>query len=239
MGAAQTLTAPASPPTDEFVWDTRYKTEGHIWGDEPSMTGKILTGLLPSRSHVMEFGYGYGRDMQEVLLHGHSVYGIEKSDAGHSEAQKILRSFVDTGLAQLLLIGDFTKASLPQDGFDAVYSHRVLHLLGKNGLVRAFNAHASRILKPGGLFVVSARNPEDFDPKQMVWREDGLAEYKPSFKSRKGQVIRFWDEKLFTETFQDNFDIEKFIKGTEKESESNPVDTHFTIMIARKKLAPR
>ncbi len=224
----------------EYVWDRRYRTEGHIWGDEPSMTGETVVSMLDPRSHVLEFGYGYGRDLQEILLHGHSVYGIEKSDEGHAEAQKVLKPFVVSGQAQLLLIGDFTKASLPKEGFDAFFSHRTIHLLGKNGLVRAFNALAARVVKPGGLLVVSARNPDDFNPTQMVWNNDGTAQYKdePEFKDRIGQNLRFWDEKLFTDTFQSNFDIIGFKHGTEIESQKNPVDTHFTMMIARRKTTP-
>lgn len=226
-----------SPANDSspYVWDVRYAAEGHIWGDEPSLTGKTVVRLLRPRSHVLEFGYGYGRDLQEILLHGHSAYGIEKSDVGHTEARRVLHQHIDSGQAQLLLIGDFTKASTPNEGFDAVFSHRVLHLLGKNGVVRAFNAHAARILKPDGLFVVSARNPKDFNPDQMEWIEEGMAQYKPEFKERRGQIIRFWDEKAFRDTFSDNFDIETFIEGTEIESRKNPVDTHFTIMVARRK----
>lgn len=228
----------ATPPDGDYVWDRRYGNEGHIWGDEPSMVGEKIVSLIGARAHVLEFGYGYGRDLQEVLLHGHSVYGIEKSHVAHSEANKLLKPYVDSGQAQLLLIGDFTKASVPDNHFDAFIAHRVPHLLGKNGLVRAFNSLATRTLKPGGYLVISARNPKDFNDQQMDWViPDDTAQYKdtPEFKDRSGQVIRFWNKKMFQDAYSANFDIIDFVDGKEIESVKNPVDTNFTMMIARKK----
>lgn len=226
---------PSEDPSkaNAVLWDSRYEAEGHIWGDDPSLTGRLLVKKLAPVSYVLEIGFGYGRDLSEILQHGHRAYGIEVAASGHTEAGRLLDEYIMSGQAQLLR-GEFARASLPKGEFDAVISHRVLHLLGKNGLVRAFGNHAARVLKPGGLLMVSARNPQDFNADQMVPKGDGFAEYK----DRPGHLIRFWNEKMFEDAFSDDFEILEFVHGKEIESVKNPIDTHFTIMVARRKPEP-
>lgn len=211
-------------------WNDRYENEGHIWGDDPSETADLLAQRLRPVSNVLEIGFGYGRDLVELVNQGHRVTGIESAVAGLTEATKQIQSKIDSGQAHVLL-GDFARASLPENEFDAVTSHRVLHLLGNNGLVRAFAQHAARVLKPGGLFYVSARDPRDFDPNTMNQVSPGIVEYK----NRPGHEISFWDEKRFRDTFSRQFDIERFVQGEEIESRQTGTMSKFTIMIARKR----
>ncbi len=219
----------------QYDWDDRYRAEGHIWGDEPSLTALVLSKHLEPSSNVLEFGCGYGRDMVELVHQGHRVTGIEKSKiaVALAEGNDKLDSFIDSGRAHILR-GEFANATFGKAGFDAVTSHRVLHLLGNNGLVRAFEQHAARVLKPGGLLAVSARNHNDFKQDDMTMIAPGVAEYK----NRPGHIIRFWDQALYTDTFKDHFDVVEFIDGSEIESQKNPKQTSFTIMLARKKACP-
>ena len=215
------------------VWSNRYEAEGKIWGDEASPSALILEDLLDSPSLIAEFGYGYGRDMRELAQMGHKVTGIEKSEVGEQMAKELLGKYIEAGQAHFLH-GDFSTAPLGKEEYDAVESHRVLHLLGNNGLVRAFKKQAEKILKPEGLLVVSARNENDFNDTKMKWldKEAGVAEYK----DRPGHIISFWTDKRFEDTFSDKFNIESLKATTEIESQQNPEDSHITIMVARKKL---
>jgi SAM-dependent methyltransferase len=230
--ATTTKTPKPNIHNPQYDWDDRYKAEGHIWGDEPSLTARILAKKLEPASNVLEFGCGYGRDINELAQQGHRITGVEKSKIAVSLAEDDTRldKFIDSGRVHILR-GEFASASFGKAGFDAVLSHRVLHLLGTNGLVRAFEQHAYRVLKQDGLLAVSARNEDDFDKDQMKLLAPGIAEYK----SRPGHIIRFWTHKMFEDTFTDNFKIIEFIHGTEIESQKNPKDTHFTIMLAQRK----
>lgn len=214
-------------------WSKRYAREGHIWGDEPSLTAQRLIDVLGPDSKVLDIGFGYGRDLVHMLNEGHRVYGIEKATIGLSEATRQVQQYLDHGRGHLIL-GEFTNADLKQESFDAVMSHRVLHLLGQNGLTTAFANRAAGVLKPGGLLYVSARDPRDFNAEQMKWVGENAAEYK----NRPGHLISFWNEERFRKIFERKFDIIGFQEETEIESTSNPVNSHFTIMMARKKFEP-
>ncbi len=226
-----------APSAQADLWDSRYENEGHIWGDEPSPSAeKLLERITKTSASILEIGFGYGRDTKEFCFAGHHVTGFDVSEVGLREAKNGLRSYFDTGKAHFNC-GDFSSAHLPVGDFDAVYSHRTLHLLGTNGLVRAFARSAARVVKPGiGILVVSARDTRDFDPEQMIKRPDGFAEYKAEVPGRKGQLISFWDEARFRSVFGSKFEFLNFEQSEELESEKNPDKTaKFTIMVAVRK----
>lgn len=222
---------------DLDFWSRRYVKEGHIWGDDPSMTAELLAEQLNPVSNILEVGFGYGRDIIELVQQGHRVTGVEMAIVGLNEATRQLREKLNAGQAHLH-VGEFSRASLPKEEFDAVFSHRMLHLLGQNGLVRAFANRAAGILKPDGLLYVSARDPRDFNPEQMIKHPDKTVTYREDIEElgdRKGQLITLWDEARFRETFEKKFDILGFKQGQEIESQVNPIPSYFTIMMARKK----
>lgn len=218
----------------QTLWDKRYTEEGHIWGDEPSMTARIVADTLTtSNNNLVEVGFGYGRDVIELVQNGHHVTGIEESLTGFNEAGAQILARNKRSQA-ILLWGEFTRAGMPTNYYDAMLSHRMLHLLGDNGLVRAFANKAAKILKPDGLLCISARDKRDFDSEQMKERADGRYEY--TIEGREGHIINLWDENLFREVFERYFHIERFYQGEEIESQKNAnKNSHFTIMVARKK----
>ncbi len=217
------------------LWDKRYDKEGAVWGWNPSQTVELLSEDLKSVSHVLEVGFGYGRDLVSLAQGGHKIMGIEESTIGLSKAVHKLKSFNLFNKVHLL-VGEFRSARIQNNDFDAVFSHRMLHLLGDTELVKAFRTAAVRVLRPGGLFYVSARDFRDFDEEQMDRLENGCAVYKDTVKGREGHVISFWDEDRFRKTFSKQFNIKSFTQGEEIESMTNQGKlTHYTIMMAERK----
>lgn len=223
--------------TDELerirnTWDKRYKTKGHDFGDEPSMTAEMLADKLDPVSKVLEVGFGYGRDLLFMAQNGHLLHGVELAESGLSEARKFLSKYNLNSRVQLM-DGDFSRLELRESAFDAVYAHRMLHLLGQNGLVRAFVNKAAYVLKPGGLLYVSARDERDFDPKEMRELPDGRVEYKAP--EREGQLISLWNEHRFSREVERKFEVSGFVLGEELESVGTNKNTHFTVFTARNK----
>lgn len=216
-------------------WDNRYSKWNNIWGDARSLSAEVLLEELNGPSSVLEVGFGYGRDALAICQAGHAVTGLELSSVGLSKACEQMRTYINAGRAHMG-VGEFTSAQLPNGKFDAVFSHRTLHLMGNNGLVDAFASRAAKVIKAGGILVVSARDMRDFDEQQMVQRADGMVEYKPDVPDRQGQLISLWDKARFQETFGKKFNIRECIPSEEIEAVNNPDKTaKFTIMVAERK----
>src|SRR5262249_1987891 len=146
-------------------WDERFRREGAIWGEEPSPTAKALLHYLPANARVLEIGFGYGRDLAFLLSQGHRAWGVDLSPEGRRQAEARLRC---AGLAaERLLTGSFEDSGCPDGQFDAVFSHRVAHLLVTDNAVERFADKVRRALRPGGILCVGARNADDLSPAEV------------------------------------------------------------------------
>ncbi len=209
-------------------WDRRYREEGAIWGDGPSPTAVRAAHYLRPGARVLEVGFGYGRDVAFLLRQGCHVSGVELSREGRRQTEARLD---EAGLhADALWTGCFEDDGFGAGDFDALLSHRVIHLLLTREGIARFAARAGRTLAPGGLLCVAARNFHDLDPAAMVEVGDRVYEYR----SRPGHRIRYWDEASFREAFGPSFDVLEMTETVEYESRARPVPCHLTVMIARK-----
>ncbi len=90
-----------SPSQQKKLWDSRFVSEGSVWGmmpcaqmhlscdfltfragDQGSNTAQRLLPLLPPCASVFECGFGYGRDVIFLAKAGFTVYGIDPSEVG-------------------------------------------------------------------------------------------------------------------------------------------------------------
>lgn len=226
IAAAQEAARPLDP------WSKKYREQGKMWGDQPSETGRVVSEMVGPTSRILEVGFGYGRDLRSLLEQGHTLLGVEEAAEGLSMATAELRDYIDMGHLSFFS-GDIKYAPLQQGFFDAVFAHRMLHL-SKPKSAQTFANRVAGLLRPGGLLVLTARNPYDFNPKQMNRIDATTAIYK----DRPDHYVNFWDKDRYTQVFgglSGRFNIAGFRDLTEMESVNNPVDTHLTMMIAYKR----
>jgi SAM-dependent methyltransferase len=230
------------------LWDSRYEREGHMWGDDPSPTLQYTRAAIDKyykkeqKLYLIDFGCGYGRDTVTFAEMGHHVTGIDASRQAVRLANENFEARKGRGHlpgSANFLFGTITTALKNNVGqFDAIHSHRALHLLDEKE-VSKFAEEAAKRLRPGGILCIGARSPKDFKPDQMRWlkgQEGHAAEYKNP--ERRDQVLNFWYQARFEATFRKDFVIEQIVECEESESEGNPVPTQLTIMVARRKGAP-
>jgi ubiquinone/menaquinone biosynthesis C-methylase UbiE len=98
---------------------------------------------------LLEIGYGLGTDLLTFCEAGAEVYGIDITEEHHRLAK---RNFALHGRQCVLKLCDCAAIDFPSEFFDVVYAHGVLHHTVHT--VRGI-AEAYRVLKPGGLFIVS------------------------------------------------------------------------------------
>ena len=217
---------------DTDFWDQRYRREGTIWGDSPSPTGVAATQYLSPQARVLDVGFGYGRDLAFLLRHGCRAYGIDLSSEGRRLAEQRFRT--EGFQAVELKTGRFEDSDLPDSFFDLLLSHRMAHLLITPQAISQFAEKAARVLRPGGILCVGARNANDLNPAQMIEVAEKVYEYM----DRPGHRIRYWDSASFQQTFGREFQLLSLTQATEPESVPRPSLCYLTIMIGQKKDRP-
>lgn len=216
-------------------WSKRYLTEGHLWGDAPSICGEFLIDELSPSSSILDLGCGYGRDSKALLEHGHRVTGVDNAMIAALEARSQLDEHIKKRNAHIVE-GDIITAPIIQRNFDAVLSHRTLHLPDPKD-VPAIIHRVAGVLKPGGTLVMTARSDEDFNEEQM----DRINENTAVYKDRPTHRINFYNEERFESVLKYKFTDLSFQRGEEIESLGNidgngqPVMSQYIQVIARKK----
>ncbi len=145
-------------------WSKRYLRYGVMWGKGPSSVGQhILKNIGPGK-RLVEIGSGYLRDARQyVEQKGHNVTAIDPAIEGFNLAQSFIKAATLDSI--LFIPKDFMKVPLANN-FEIAASHRTLHLV-KPKLRENFVAAIANTLEEGGQLVLSARNPDDFNPEQM------------------------------------------------------------------------
>jgi ubiquinone/menaquinone biosynthesis C-methylase UbiE len=122
---------------DEF----RYRTEGHILGelDQIDFAGK----------KVLEIGIGQAADSLQIAKRGGIWHGLDLTDAAITRAR--VRFELNQQSYGDVKQGSATQIPWPDDYFDIVYSHGVLHHIPD---IHAVQQEISRVLKPDGRLVI-------------------------------------------------------------------------------------
>lgn len=127
---------PGSRRFFELVEEHRYAKEWHI----PAAAGFASTKGL----RVLEIGCGLGTDGAQFAQAGADYTGIDLTDAAIQLARKRFELFNLPGKFQT---DDAEKLSFPNDSFDLVYSHGVLHHTPD---IESAIREIHRVLRPGG-----------------------------------------------------------------------------------------
>lgn len=222
------MTSQKNKPLIDTFWDQRYKNNGVLWGEQPSPTAEIAARYFAPKSEVLEIGFGYCRDLVYLAKNGFIISGIDSSSEGAQMAKQYLRQ---AGVqAKAIITAKFECAELSDLRFDAVLSHRCLHLLITPADLNGFLQNLFNITNPGAVICIGTRDTRDLDSSQMNSQGDGIYEYK----NRPGHLISYWDEKRFQHVFGAYFNILSFVQVMEQESKENNNPCCLTVMVATK-----
>ncbi len=112
------------------------------------------------KQRVLELGVGTGRLASPIAFAGHSVIGIDASEA-------MLERFheVDAPLVSIAVGGDMAELPFADESFDTVLvaTNTLFNLNGDDDQLRCF-AESRRVLRLGGRLIVEAMVPGDSDP---------------------------------------------------------------------------
>ena len=153
--------------------DFRYSTEGHILEElkKTDFQGK----------RVLEIGTGQGSDAEQMIRNGAIYTGVDLTE------ESIRRLKIRFDLFDLpyenLVVSDAVKLPFPDDSFDVVYSHGVIH---HSPDIEEICEEIHRVLKPSGQAVVMLyhRNSYNYRISIALIRRIGLmvSYYLPFFR---------------------------------------------------------
>jgi len=141
--------SPGSRRFYELVEEHRYQKEWHIpaAADFSNARGK----------KVLEIGCGLGTDGAQFALAGADYTGIDLTDAAVDLARRRFDLF---NLPGAFRMADAENLDFPDESFDVVYSHGVLHHTPDT--VRAVQ-EVHRVLRPGGRAVVMLYHRDSYN----------------------------------------------------------------------------
>src|SRR5262245_55700931 len=124
----------------ERVETHRYEKEWHIPAAADFANARGLK--------VLEIGCGLGTDGAQFAQAGADYTGVDLTDAAIELARKRFELF---GLKGQFQVADAENLDFPDESFDVVYSHGVLHHTPN---IEAAVREVHRVLKPGGRAIV-------------------------------------------------------------------------------------
>lgn len=149
----------------------------HRWRTAENSAAYLLPHLTPD-AVVLDVGCGPATVTAGIAARVARVTGVDAAAAVLEEAAETVRA---AGLDNVeLTVGDALELPFPDDAFDVVHAHQVLHHVADP--VRALS-EMRRVCRPGG--VVAAR---EMDVGGMIWfpRPAGMEAWLPIF----GEVAR-------------------------------------------------
>ena len=114
----------------------------------------FLEMLRYSSGRALEIGCGSGQMLHDLLLRDFEVVGMDIAPGMIKASRKLIQENLPHAKASLL-IGDIENIALPSNHFDVVVAAGVIEYLGSDKKIfQEFN----RVLKPGGIAIISVRN---------------------------------------------------------------------------------
>jgi hypothetical protein len=137
---------------DASFWDSRYSTEGYIYGVEPNEFLAEHVGGIPS-GPVLCLADGEGRNGVFVARHGHEVTSVDQSAVALEKAKQLAQSRHVELTTHAADLSDYEIAPGAWAGVVTIFMHL------PPALRHCVLARAEAGLKSGGVFLLECYTP--------------------------------------------------------------------------------
>lgn len=172
---------PAEPTSDEVAENLErhrqrvalYREFGH---DRERAIRFVVDGAEPIEPPVLDIGTGKGFAAVEIARRGHKVHSI---DIAEDELKYALLNTRAAGVEGLITfhIGDAARLPFDDDSFPVVTMVNVLHHADDSGGILS---EVSRVLRPGGRFIIADFTEEGFAILDRIHSEEGREHHRRS-----------------------------------------------------------
>jgi SAM-dependent methyltransferase len=196
-------------------WDKRYRAEGRIWGESPSLTAEHALELFQLNNvwKVLVPGSGYGRNTRLFSKSGIDVTGIEISPIACKMAQE---SDPNTRVYNASVL----DMSFLSEIYDGIYCFNVLHLFREEDRKLFIKQCIDRVKNNGLMFFTVFSEKEESCGR-------GREVEKNTFESKAGRPVHYFTDGDLREHFKD---IEILETGIMEDPEDHGEGPHTHIL---------
>ncbi len=163
---------------------------GRSFGLEPSFSAQHAVSVFRETGvrEILELGSGEGRDSLFFLRSGFDLHAMDYADAALKLILERVESQELVGNLRVTQHDIRMPLPLPDRSVDACYSHMLYCMELTDEELKFLNREVLRVLKPGGVNVLTVRN--DSDPACGT----GVRLGEMLYELEGGFVVRFFDE---------------------------------------------
>ena len=177
-------------------WEAAFRATPDRYGEAPSeaarRAAKVFASLPASHRNLLDLGCGAGRDALFFAEAGMHVVALDFSESA-LENLRIKSQELVPARPVAVLQHDVRKALPFEDAsFDACYSHMLLCMDFSMAEIHAIIREVRRVLKPGGIFVYTARSIDDPDFGLGIHHGEQLYE-------DEGFIVHFFHRRMLDE----------------------------------------
>ncbi|MCX5812456.1 MAG: class I SAM-dependent methyltransferase [Proteobacteria bacterium] len=159
-------------------WEEKFSEKVDMFGIEPSYPAHKATDLFKreGRTKILELGGGQGRDTLFFAQEGFQVNMLDYSKEG---LKTIRRKAQKLGISKsITTLQHDIRHRLPFEdaSFDCCFSHMLYCMALTTAELEFLSQEISRVLKPGGLNVYTARNVSDIHYRTGIHRGEDMWE---------------------------------------------------------------
>lgn len=172
-------------------WQSTYTAHPGMYGEQPSAPAVHAADVFRAggAQDVLELGAGHGRDALHFAREGFTVQASDFSATGLEQLQQAARSEGVDARVTTAVDDVRDPLPLPDACVDAVFAHMLLCMALSAKEIHAAVGEIHRVLRPGSVFVYTARHTGDAHYGAGTAHGDDIYEHG-------GFAVHFFDRNL-------------------------------------------
>jgi len=172
----------------DTIADSFSLTRDRLWEEF-----SIFQSYIKEGDSILDLGCGNGRLLEFFSDKNIDYVGVDNSE---KLIERAIDKFSKSSIKPKFVVADALKLPFKDESFDKVFSVAVLHHIPSSEYRRRFFEEARRVLKPGGILILTVWNLRGFTKKNRVIFKYALLKIFGKSKFDFGDIFVPWQNKI-------------------------------------------